>query len=93
MALNIDVQQQFAAEEKAYWQQRDDLLQQFAGQWVAIVGGRVVASAEQMNKAAAEAFRKTGSTVMYVNLVGTEGVVLRARRPLPGKSGASRWKK
>jgi hypothetical protein len=43
------------------------------------VGGQVAAVGEQMNKVAAEALRKTGSGLMYVNLVGGEDVVFRIR--------------
>jgi hypothetical protein len=40
----------------------------------------VVAVGDQMNKVAAEALRKTGSGLMYVNLVGGEETVLRVRQ-------------
>jgi len=55
------------------------------GQVVALVGGQVVASGNQMNKVAAEAWRRTGSGLMYVNLVGGEDVVLRVRRGAQGR--------
>ena len=74
-----EAQQRFDQEEQAYWQQRDELLKQCAGKWVAIVSGQVVAVGKQMNKVAAEAWRKTGSGLMYVNLVGGEDIALRVR--------------
>src|SRR5262245_44973843 len=79
MSISEETRERFAQEEQAYWQQRDNLLKQYNGKWVAIVGGKVVGVADQMNKAAAEAFRNTDSNVMYVNLVGREDVVLRVR--------------
>jgi len=87
MALptSAEAQERFEQEQRAYWQQRDELLQKYAGKWVALVGGQVVASGEQMNKVAAEAWRKTGSGLMYVNLVGGEDVVLRVRRAAQGR--------
>jgi Family of unknown function (DUF5678)/Aspartyl protease len=84
MPMSAEAKQRFEQEEQAYWQQRDELLKQYAGQWVAVVGGQVVAAGEQMNKVAAEALRKTGSGLMYVNLVGGEGVVLRVRSASSG---------
>jgi hypothetical protein len=80
LPTSTQAQRQFEEEERAYWQNRDVLMQQYAGKWVAVVGGQVVASGDQMNKVAAEAWRKTGSGVMYVSLVGQEDVVLRVRR-------------
>lgn len=85
MPMSAETKQRFEQEERAYWQQREELLKQFQGKWVAIVGGKVVAVAQQMNKAAAEAFRKTGSGLMYVNLVGGEDVVLRVRQVTLGR--------
>jgi hypothetical protein len=79
-----EAQQRFEQEEQAYWQQRDELLKEYAGRWVAIVGGQVAAVGEQMNKVAAEAWRKTGSGLMYVNLVGGEDVALRVRQVVSG---------
>ena len=79
MQVSEETQQQFEQEEQAYWQQRDELIKQYAGKWVAIVGRQVVAVGEQMSKVAAEAWKKTGSGLMYVNLVGEENVVLRVR--------------
>jgi hypothetical protein len=82
--MSVEARQRFEQEEQAYWQQRDELLKQYAGKWVAIVGGQVVAAGDQMNRVAAEALRKTGSGLMYVNLVGGEGVVLRVRSASSG---------
>jgi hypothetical protein len=75
LPTSTQAQRQFEEEERAYWQNRDALMERYAGKWVAVVGGQVVASGDQMNKVAAEAWRKTGSGVMYVSLVGQEDVV------------------
>jgi hypothetical protein len=87
MALptSAETEERFEREERAYWRQRDELLRQYAGKWVALVGGQVVASGNQMNRVAAEAWRRTGSGLMYVNLVGGEDVVLRVRRGAQGR--------
>ena len=50
-----EAQQRFDREEHAYWQQREELLKEHAGKWVAIVNGQVAAVGQQMNKVAAEA--------------------------------------
>jgi hypothetical protein len=81
-----ETQKRFEEEEAAYWRQRDELLKLYPGKWVTIVGGQVVAVGEQMNKVAAEASRKTGSGLMYVELVGLEELVLRVRRVEQGLS-------
>ncbi|MBI3946362.1 MAG: hypothetical protein HY321_10625 [Armatimonadetes bacterium] len=85
MAASEETKQRFAEEEQAYWRQRDELLARYLGKWVAIVGGQVVAAGDQMNRVAAEAFRKTGSGLMYVNRVGGEDVVFRVRRAATGR--------
>jgi hypothetical protein len=79
VSADAEAKQRFEQEEQAYWQQREELLKQHAGKWIAIVGGQVVAVGDQMNKVAAEALRKTGSGLMYVNRVGGEDSVLRVR--------------
>jgi predicted aspartyl protease len=90
LPTSTEAQERFEQEQRAYWQQRDELLQKYAGKWVALVGGQVVASGDQMNgdqmnKVAAEALRKTGSSLMYVDLVGGEDVVVRVRRAAQGR--------
>jgi predicted aspartyl protease len=82
--MSAEAKQRFEQEEQAYWQQRDELLQRYAGKWVAVVAGQVAAVGDQMNKVAAEALQKTGSGLMYVNLVGGEDIVLRVRSASSG---------
>jgi hypothetical protein len=84
MPMSVETKRQFEQEEQAYWQQRDELLKQYAGKWVAMVGGQVVAVGEQMNKAAAAAFRKTPSSVMFVALVGDEDIEFHIRQVTTG---------
>lgn len=84
MPMSAETRQRFEQEEQAYWQQREELLKQYEGKWVAIVGGQVVAVGDQMNKVAAEAFRKTQSGVMFVTLVGEEDVEFRIRQVTSG---------
>jgi hypothetical protein len=85
LPTSTEAEKRFEEEERAYWRQRDGLMRQYAGKWVAVVDGQVVASGDQMNKVAAEAWRKTGSAVMFINLVGEEDVVLRVRRTEQGR--------
>jgi hypothetical protein len=80
MNTNLDTERQFELEEQAYWQQRPDLIEKYPGKWVAIVGGRVVAVGDQMNRTAAEAYRKTKNGVMFVARVGDEDVEFRIRQ-------------
>jgi hypothetical protein len=80
-----EAQQRFDREEHAYWRQRDELLKEYAGKWVVMVNGQVAAVGQQMNKVAAEAWCKTGSGLMYANLVGGEEVALRVRQAVSRK--------
>ncbi len=69
----------FDAEKKAYWNQRETLLEKYEGRWVAIVNDEVAAVGEKNTEVMLEAFRKTGCKVMYVNKVGHEKTALRKR--------------
>src|SRR5205814_7486886 len=51
---------------------RDSLLEQYRGKFVAIVNGSVAAVGDKLAKVSAEAYRKTGSKVKFVTLVGQE---------------------
>jgi uncharacterized protein DUF5678 len=79
-----DAERQFELEEQAYWQQRPALIERYPGKWVAIVGGKVVAVGDQMNRTAAEAYRKTKIGVMFVARMGDEDVEFRIRQVTKG---------
>lgn len=92
MPMTPETRQQFEAEERAYWDQRDELLKEYAGKWVAIVGGRVVAVGDQMSTVSHEAFRRTGSRVKFVALVGDEDIVFTIRHVATGHyMSGPRW--
>jgi hypothetical protein len=38
--MRAETRQRFEQEEQAYWQQREELLKQYEGKWVAIIGGQ-----------------------------------------------------
>jgi hypothetical protein len=84
MATSAEIERQFEQEEQAYWKQRPQLMEKHRGKWVAIVDGKVAAVGTQMNKTAAEAYRKTGNGVMFVALVGDEDVEFHIRRTQAG---------
>lgn len=69
----------FEEQKKAYWQMRDELLTRYANQWVAIANGALVANGDSASKVMLEAYRKTGSKVLYVNKVGDEKRAMRKR--------------
>lgn len=85
MQSSEERRKQFLAEERAYWSQRDELLSHHEGQWVAIVGGQVVAVGDQMNQVARDAFSRTGSPVMFVTLVGEEDFEITVRQVAAGR--------
>jgi len=69
----------FEEQKKAYWRMRDELLTKYANQWVAIANGALVANGDSASKVMLEAYRKTGSKVLYVNKVGDEKRAMRKR--------------
>jgi predicted aspartyl protease len=84
MPMSTEEKQRFEQEERAYWQQRDELVKQYRGQWVAIVGGQVVAVGDHSGEVIRQAHQKTGSRVGYVAHVGYEDVVYRIRQVTVG---------
>ncbi len=90
MALNPRATDAFAREEQAYWALREELLRLFPGQWVAVVGGEVVAVGTDSSEVIREAIRKTGRTTGYVGHVGQEDEVYRIRRVHMGHYDRSR---
>jgi predicted aspartyl protease len=84
MAMPTEVRERFEREKEAYWQQRDELLRQYRGKWVAIVNGQVVAVGDSARAVIWEAFRKTGSTVGYVACVGDEERTYAIRQAVTG---------
>src|SRR2546423_216635 len=92
MPMSAETKAQFEAEERAYWAQRDELLKQYAGKWVAVVGGQVAAVGDRMNQVSAEAYRRTGSRVKFVALVGEEDLEIVIRKVAMGHYLAGpRW--
>eukprot|EP00658_Telonema_sp_P-2_P064696 TRINITY_DN5388_c0_g2_i1.p1 TRINITY_DN5388_c0_g2~~TRINITY_DN5388_c0_g2_i1.p1 ORF type:complete len:414 (+),score=75.08 TRINITY_DN5388_c0_g2_i1:168-1409(+) len=78
-AREMDAQNTFLMEEHTYWERvRPSIMDDFYGQWVAVVGGKVVSSGHSMNKVAAAALKRTKQSVMYVARVGYEDEALRA---------------
>src|SRR2546428_406713 len=84
MPMSAETKDRFEQEERAYWQQRPELLNRYAGQWVAIVGGQVVATGDSSGAVIREAYRKTGSRIGYVARVGHEDELYRIRRVTSG---------
>jgi predicted aspartyl protease len=84
MPMSAETKDRFEQEERAYWQQRPELLNRNAGQWVAIVGGQVVATGDSSGAVIREAYRKTGSRIGYVARVGHEDELYRIRRVTSG---------
>ena len=72
---------EFLANEQAYLQMRDSLVAVYRGQWVAVHGGRVIASGPGLMEVMDGASAAAGHP--YVALVGAEEeVVFRVRRGL-----------
>jgi hypothetical protein len=89
MQMSDAVRERFEEEKQAYWQQREDLPKRFAGKWVAVVGGQVVATGDSSGAVLRAAYDRTGSTVGYVAHVGHEDEVLRVRQVTTGSYDAS----
>jgi hypothetical protein len=84
MPMDGQAKEQFEREKQAYWQLRNELLRQYADKWVAVVGGRVVATGDTSSGVIREAHEKTGSKMGYVAHVGHEDEVLRIRQVTQG---------
>ncbi len=69
----------FEQEKEAYWRMRNELLAQYHGKWVAIVGGQVVATGEKKMAVLKQAFDLTRSEIGYINRVGQEDIVGKKR--------------
>jgi hypothetical protein len=84
VTMSAETKERFEQEERAYWGQREELLKQYKGRWVAIVGGEVVAVGDSSGAVIREAYQKTGSTAGYVARVGNERATYRIRRVAEG---------
>jgi len=78
----------YLANERAYWQQREQLVQRFANKWVAVHNGQVVTVGEDMATVMDEV-GKQGLCDAYIEKVGGEtdtffqsGNVLRLASPM-----------
>lgn len=89
MAMGAETRERFQADERAYWEQRDELLRRYAGQWIAVVDGQVVAVGDRSGEVIRAAYQRTGSKVGYVARVGQEDEVYRIRRIHRGYYDAS----
>ena len=69
----------FEEDKQAYWRVRDELLAKYAGKWVAVHKGRVVAVGDDLISVAHKAVAQDGYA--YTNKVGEEDkIVVRTRR-------------
>lgn len=77
--LREAVDQGFEQDRQAYWAMRDGLLAQYAGKWVAVHKGRVVAVGDDPLAIMEQALTEDGYA--YTNKVGEEDkIVIRQRR-------------
>jgi hypothetical protein len=71
---------EYLANEAEYWQQREELLADYSGRWIAFDQGQVVASGSNFNEVLDQTGR-TGHPLAYVDCVGAEGeTCFRSRR-------------
>ena len=74
----------YLANEKVYWQQREQLVQRFANKWVAVHNGQVVTIGEDMATVMDEV-GKRGLCDAYIEKVGGESdtvFTIRQRREI-----------
>ena len=77
LELRQTLHAEFLANEQAYWQMRDSLIETYGGQWVGIRAGKIVASGRNVTEVLAAAAEGDGHP--YVALVGNEDIVFRSR--------------
>lgn len=76
---NDSVEQGFARDKRDYWAMREELLAKYAGKWVAVHQGQVVAVGDDLLSIMEQALAEDGYA--YTNKVGGEDtVVIRQRR-------------
>jgi Retroviral aspartyl protease. len=75
----LQAQEQFEREKRAYFAMREQLLQAHFGKWVAIVDGKVAAMGDSATEVIRQVLAQKGATVMYVKRVGFEDKVLKIR--------------
>lgn len=80
MPTSAKTRERFEAERAAYWTMRDELMKQYRGKWVAVVGGQVVAVADKASKVLEDAHQRTKSKVGFAVRVGYEHVVRKIRQ-------------
>jgi len=73
------VEQGFEQDRRDYWAMRDELLRKYAGQWVAVHNGQVVAVGDDAVSIMERALSEDGYA--YTNRVGEEDkIIVRERR-------------
>ena len=77
----LDADSILAREQKAFQQQRQRLLKRYAGEYVALQGGRVVAHDRDDEALAARMFARFGETPFYITHVGATPLVSEIPSP------------
>ena len=70
-----------AQEQRAFQQQREKLLRRYAGEYVALQGGRVVAHGRDDETLAAQMFARVGDEPFYIAHVGEMPVIAEIPSP------------
>lgn len=87
-AMEEEANRDFEEQEHTYWRSlRSSLLTSHGGQWVAVVGGKVVSEGDRMSTVAARAYETTGHSVMYVAQVGREDSPYRLLTAVSSQTG------
>jgi hypothetical protein len=73
---------QFEAERQAFWNQFHELLQQYAGRYVAVHRGQVIDSDEDERRLIRRVYETLGYVPVYIQRVSPEGLP-RYRMPTP----------
>jgi len=68
---------QFEAEKKTFWALREQLLDQYEGQYVAVYQGRVVDHDRDKLRLGLRVYQQFGYRPIYVQMVGRQGLPVK----------------
>jgi hypothetical protein len=73
----LEMNAQFEAEKKAFWAMREQLLDQYEGQYVAVHQGRIIDHDSDKLRLGLRVYQQFGYRPIYAQLVSRQGLLTR----------------
>jgi len=74
---HAEMDAQFEAEKKTFWAMRDQLLDKYEGQYVAVYQGRIVDHDDDKIRLGLRVYQQFGYQPIYVQLVSRQGLPVK----------------